>query len=113
VIKYKLHLITLALTALVFLLMSIAGAEPQTTPTISLSKPADIVYGTPLSSTQQDASALDQISKTTIPATIVCTPSSNSALIEVRNKPCYEYHKRRCFHSSCTTDQEAIDCIHY
>ena len=50
------------------------------TPIINWSKPANITYGTALSSTQLDASASDPISGTTVPGTFVYNPPAGTLL---------------------------------
>ena len=50
------------------------------TPIINWSKPADITYGTALSSTQLDASASDPISGATVPGTFVYNPPAGTLL---------------------------------
>jgi YVTN family beta-propeller protein len=52
----------------------------KTAPTITWSKPADIVYGTPLSSTQLNASASDPVPRVSVPGTFVYTPSLGTVL---------------------------------
>lgn len=52
----------------------------KTTPTITWSKPANIVYGTPLSSTQLNASASDPVSRVSVHGTFIYTPSLETVL---------------------------------
>jgi len=78
IIKNKLCSIALLSTAIILVLVSIAGVWPQTTPTITWSDPADIVYGTPFSNFQLDANA-------SVPGT-VSTPPAGTLLSVVRIK---------------------------
>ena len=55
------------------------GPEPVA-PTITWDNPADIVYGTPLNSTQLNADALDPISGALVPGTFIYTPPSGTVL---------------------------------
>ncbi len=52
----------------------------QTTPTITWSNPADIIYGTALSSTQLNAVATDPVIGNTVNGTFVYTPISGTVL---------------------------------
>jgi YVTN family beta-propeller protein len=52
----------------------------QVTPTITWSNPADITYGTPLSSTQLDATSSDPVSGVIVSGTFVYTPPSGTIL---------------------------------
>ena len=53
---------------------------PQNAPTITWSNPADILYGTPLSDIQLDASASDPVSGKTVPGAFLYTPPSGTIL---------------------------------
>jgi YVTN family beta-propeller protein len=55
----------------------------QATPTITWSNPANITYGTPLSSNQLDANASDPVSGVTVPGTFVYTPPSGTVFESV------------------------------
>jgi hypothetical protein len=50
------------------------------TPTIIWDNPANMIYGTPLSSTQLDASASDTVSGASVPGTFIYTPSLGTIL---------------------------------
>jgi hypothetical protein len=78
--KRKLYSVALVSTAIILGLISIAGAASQLTPEITWSNPASIVYGTPLSSTQLDATASDKVSGATVPGTFVYTPPVGTVL---------------------------------
>ena len=52
----------------------------QATPTISWSNPTNITFGTPLSSTQLDATASNVVSGVKVPGTFVYTPPSGTVL---------------------------------
>ena len=52
----------------------------RTTPIITWSNPADIIYGTKLSDTQLDASASDPITGVTVPDTFIYNPSLGTVL---------------------------------
>ena len=55
----------------------------QSTPTITWSNPANITYGTPLSSTQLDANASNTVSGDTVPGTFAYTPPSGTVFESV------------------------------
>lgn len=59
--KHKLYSISLVSAAMMLGLISIEDARPQSTPGITLDRPAKITYAIPLSSTQLDASASDTV----------------------------------------------------
>ena len=61
--------------------INVLTTTPQnTTPTITWSNPADILYGIPLSNIQLDASVSDPVSGETVPGTFVYTPPSGTIL---------------------------------
>jgi len=78
--KHKLYSVALVSVAIILGLISIAGAAPQLTPEITWSNPANIVYGTALSSTQLNASASDSVSRATVLGTFVYNPTSGTVL---------------------------------
>ena len=61
--------------------INVLTTTPQnTTPTITWSNPADIVYGTPLSSTQLDATATDPTTENPVDGTFAYTPAAGTIL---------------------------------
>jgi hypothetical protein len=78
--KHKLYSVALVSVAIILGLISIAGAAPQLTPEITWSNPANIVYGTALSSTQLDVRALDTVSRASLPGVFIYTPPLGTVL---------------------------------